>query len=213
MRGEVEKILNFYKDDVISLYLYGSYAVGDQIEGISSYDLFLILKNYNFSKELSLKHPPFIFTKDELLDSLDTFPIELLDIKERGKLIYGEDVLKDLEIEDRFLRNQIERELKEKLINFRRILNFEDKQIPLFIVRTYKSLTAILRAILHLKRKNKPLKRIYIYYEISNIYNLNYKMFLDIEESLKFHIYSNLNQHAIEFYKFLETLTMEFSGS
>ncbi len=213
MKFDVDKILRFYKDNVISLYLYGSYAVGDQVEGLSSYDLLLILKNYEFSRELSLKYPPFIFTREELLNSLDTFPIEILDIKERGRLLYGEDILKDVELNDVFLRSQVERELKEKLINFRRILNIDDKQIPIFIVRTYKSLTSILRAILHLKGCKKPLKRIYIYYEISKLFDVNYKMFLDIEECLdeKLKYLERLNAYTFEFYKFLEKMTKEYS--
>ncbi len=212
MRFDADKILSFYKGEVVSLYLYGSYAVGDEIEGVSNYDLLLILKNYNFSKELSLKYPPFIFTKEELFNSLDTFPIEILDIKERGKLLYGEDILRDVKLEDDFLKNQVERELKEKLINFRRVLNVDDKQIPIFIIKTYKSLTSILRAILHLKRHKKPLKRIYIYYEISKLFDVNYNMFLDIEECLDERLRNvhYLNAYTFEFYNFLEKLTKEY---
>ncbi|MEO0158942.1 MAG: hypothetical protein ABIL47_00490 [candidate division WOR-3 bacterium] len=208
-----KEIVNFYKDNIISLYLYGSYAVGDEIEGISDYNLFLILSDYKFSKELSLKYPPFIFTESELLSSIDTFPIEILDIKERGKLLYGRDILKDIEIDKNYLRNQIERELKQKIINFRRALNFENKNLLIFMIMTYKSLTSILRAILHLNNLNKPLKRIFIYYEISKLFDVNYKMFLDIEECLmdKLKNLNSLEPYVFEFYKFLEKLSKKYA--
>jgi len=209
--NELEKILNFYKNNIISIYLYGSYAVGDENE-FSDYNLFLILNNYEFSKALSLKYPPFIFTKNELLNSLDTFPIEILDIKERGKLLYGEDFLRNVEIKKEDLIKQIEREIKEKLINFRRILNFEDKQIPIFILKTYKSLTSILRAILHVENLNKPKKRIYIYYEISKFLNFDYSIFLKIEEHLKEYPKNieQLNEFSYKFYEFLKILSDKY---
>ncbi len=208
----VKKIIEFYRDNLISLYLYGSYAVGDQVEGISNYDLFLVLKSYDFSFDLSLKNPPFIFTEEELNNSLDTFPIEILDIKERGKLLYGEDILKNVEIEEKHLRNQIERELKQKLINFRRMLNSENKNLITFMIILYKSLTSILRAILHLHNYNKPLKRVFIYYEVSKLFDVNYKMFLDIEECLNDNLrnLSNLEIYVSDFYKFLEDLAKKY---
>jgi len=210
MENEVKQILDFYKNNIISLYLYGSYAVNDQIEGISDYNFFLVLKNYHFSKELSLKFPPFIFTRDELFSSIDTFPIELLDIKERGLLLFGENILSDIEINESDLRDQIERELKEKLVNFRRILNTYDKHIPNFLFRTYKSLTPILRAILYLNKLDRPKKRIYIYYQISKHFDLDYHLFLKIEETIRNYSIENLNEFAFQFYEFLEKISKKY---
>ena len=210
MEKEVKKILDFYKNNVISLYLYGSYAVGDQIEGISDYNFFLVLQKYNFSKELFLKFPPFIFTKDELISSTDTFPIELLDIKERGLLLFGNDILSEIEIKENDLRNQIERELKEKLVNFRRILNANDRHIPIFLFRIYKSLTPILRAILYLNKLDRPKKRIYIYYEISKFFDFDYHLFLKIEETIRNNSIENLNEFVFQFYEFLEKISKKY---
>jgi predicted nucleotidyltransferase len=200
------KIIQFYKDEIIALYLYGSYAVGDEIEKFSNYNLLLILKNFKANKELHLKHPPFIFTYDEIISSADTFPIEILDIKERGKILYGEDVLSKIEIKDEDLKLQVERELKEKLINFRRLL-IHKKDLSFDIVRIYKSLSSVLRAILHLKKAYKPLKRINIYYEISRIYHFDYGLFLKIEDSLKSENFKYLQELKFTFYHFLETLS------
>ncbi|MEM0476757.1 MAG: hypothetical protein QW367_03980, partial [Candidatus Aenigmatarchaeota archaeon] len=151
-------------------------------------------------------------TEEELNNSLDTFPIEILDIKERGKLLYGEDILKNVEIEEKHLRNQIERELKQKLINFRRMLNSENKNLITFMIILYKSLTSILRAILHLHNYNKPLNRIFIYYEVSKLFDVNYKMFLDIEECLNDNLrnLSKLEIYVSDFYKFLEDLAKKY---
>ncbi|MCS7244761.1 MAG: hypothetical protein N2504_02120 [candidate division WOR-3 bacterium] len=202
-----DTIVKHYKDEIISLYLYGSRAVGDEVEGISDYNFFLVLKNYKPSKALSINYPPFIFTIEEIYKSLDTFPIELLDIKERGRLLFGNDVLREISINDGNLKMQIERELKEKLINFRRVLNSFNENIPIFIYHTYKSLTSILRAILHIENLNKPLRRSLIYYEISKFLKINYNLFLKLEERN----FSNLDEIVENFYNFLDMLCNKYS--
>lgn len=202
-----EAIIKHYNNEIISLYLYGSRAVGDEVEGISDYNFFLVLKNYKLSKALSINYPPFIFTVEELHNSLDTFPIELLDIKERGKLLFGSDILREISLNNEDLREQIERELKEKLISYRRILNSFNENIPIFLYHTYKSLTAILRAILHIENLNKPLRRILIYYEISKFLKINYNLFLKLEERN----FSNLDEIIEDFYNFLNMLCDKYS--
>ncbi len=168
------------------------------------------MEEYRFAKELSLKFPPFIFTKDELFSSIDTFPIELLDIKERGLLLFGKDILSEIEVNESDLRGQIERELKEKLINFRRILNTYDKHISTFLFKTYKSLTPILRAILYLNKLDRPKKRIYIYYQISKRFDLDYHLFLKIEETIRNYSIENLNEFVFQFYEFLEKISRKY---
>src|SRR3972149_4431743 len=59
---------------------------------------------------------PLFLTKEYISSALDTFPIEFLGMKNFHKLVYGENVLAELNIDKRHLRHQIERELRGKLI-------------------------------------------------------------------------------------------------
>lgn len=62
---------------------------------------------------------PLVMTPAYIQSSLDTFPIELLNIKLCHVTLLGEDLFEDLEFEDGHIRLQCERELKTILIGLR----------------------------------------------------------------------------------------------
>lgn len=129
-------------ENLVSVVLYGSAAAGDHIAGKSSYNTMLVLKDCGLdalkavtaaSKEwLKKENPaPLIFTRDQLLASGDSFPIELADMKDFNKTLYGEDLLPGITIAPADLRLAVEREFKGKLLLLRRsyLLSGGDKKI------------------------------------------------------------------------------------
>ncbi len=60
-----------------------------------------------------------VFTMDELRRSADVFAIELLDIKARHKVLYGEDSFAGLQVPMDLHRIELEHELRTKLIRLR----------------------------------------------------------------------------------------------
>ncbi len=62
---------------------------------------------------------PLLFGLEEFRTSTDCFPIECHDIRERHRVLYGEDVVQDLEIDKSFYRAQVEHELRGKLLRLR----------------------------------------------------------------------------------------------
>lgn len=66
-------------------------------------------------------HPvPVYFTVSELKNAADVFPIEFHQMQVAHKVLYGTDVVAGLDVSDRFLRHQIEYELRSKLLLLRR---------------------------------------------------------------------------------------------
>ena len=65
---------------------------------------------------------PHLFTADEMRRSADVFSIEFLDMQRTHRLLWGEDILKKLEIPMRLHRAQLEYELREKTILLRQHL-------------------------------------------------------------------------------------------
>lgn len=61
-------------------------------------------------------------TREELERSTDVFTIELLDMQQHHRILFGKDVLKDLDIPLHLHRVQVEYELREKLVLLRRQL-------------------------------------------------------------------------------------------
>jgi hypothetical protein len=60
-----------------------------------------------------------VLTREEIERSTDVFSIELLDMQQRHRVLFGEDVLSGLQIPMHLHRVQLEYELREKLILLR----------------------------------------------------------------------------------------------
>ena len=67
-------------------------------------------------------HPPLVFTLDELTRSADVFAIELLDMKQSHRILFGEDFLTNLDVPLRQHRLQVERELRTNWLRLRQTL-------------------------------------------------------------------------------------------
>jgi hypothetical protein len=65
---------------------------------------------------------PLLLSADEMRRSADVFSIEFLDMRRHYRLLWGEDILKTLEIPMRWHRAQVEYELREKTILLRQRL-------------------------------------------------------------------------------------------
>src|SRR5690349_15843489 len=67
-----------------------------------------------------MKNPaPLLLSIEEIRNSADSFPIEFHDISERRQVLYGEDVLAGLVIDDAWYRAQVEHELRAKMLRLR----------------------------------------------------------------------------------------------
>jgi len=100
--------------------------------------------------------------KNYIESSLDTFPIEFLNFKTSYRLITGEDVLKDLTFEKKFVRLQCERELKGKLLQLRE--NFletegKKKNIEALIRLSLPTFFSIFQAVLFLNGKTAGFRK------------------------------------------------------
>jgi predicted nucleotidyltransferase len=119
--------------NVEAIILFGSAVSGDFHPGLSDLNLFVVLRDGSFSVLQSLspvakwwngekQPPPLCMTRRELERSTDVFAIELLDMVQHHRVLFGEDVLKALHISTHLHRIQVEYELREKLILLRQHL-------------------------------------------------------------------------------------------
>jgi len=162
-----------YGEDLISIILYGSAAKGEYVHKKSDINFLIILSEKgieNLGKSLDLipkwkkrnVATPLFLTKSYIQTSLDSFPIEFLDMKEHHQLVYGEDVLKDIDINLQYLRLQCEREVKSKLLHLRQAyLNTHGKRkhMETLISRSIITFASIFRALLKLKGKEIPARK------------------------------------------------------
>jgi len=135
MRNEFESFIDDLKathgKNLASVILYGSAAAGDFVPQKSDYNILIALHEIG-PKDLRNAHAsmrewnkmghstPVYFTVSELNEAADVFPIEFSQMEAAHKVLYGTDVLANLEFTDQNLRHQIEYELRSKLIRLRR---------------------------------------------------------------------------------------------
>ena len=116
--------------DLVSIILYGSGARGEYIPKKSDINFMVLLTEAGISslgkamplvaswKKRRVATPLFL-TKEYIASSLDTFPIEFLNLKAAYAVVFGQDVLGGLAFDGRLLRIQCEREIKGKLLQLR----------------------------------------------------------------------------------------------
>ncbi|HVM92155.1 MAG TPA: hypothetical protein VMT67_05045 [Terriglobales bacterium] len=116
-----------------SVILYGSAAAGDFVPEHSDINLLCVLGETSFAAIANLSptvewwarqkhHAPLVMTLEELHRGADVFSIEFLDMKRHYRVLWGEDVLKTLDVPMKLHRAQVEYELREKTILLRQRL-------------------------------------------------------------------------------------------
>jgi len=121
------EILDQYSEKIHSIHVVGSAVTEDYVDKTSDINSIVVLKEMDL-KFLEVLAPlgkkygkskvsaPLIMTPTYIERSLDVFPIEFLNFKLIHHTVYGDDILKGLEIKWEDLRHQCEREIKSKLI-------------------------------------------------------------------------------------------------
>ncbi len=154
----VSKMRSAAGDNLRSIVLYGSAATGDFHPDFSNVNLLCVFSQTSFAT-LSViapvvkwwtdkKHHPPLVLSDELNRSTDVFSIELLDMQQRHRVLFGEDPLSGLQISMRFHRIQLEYELREKTILLRQqILELSGRERGLWelLLRSLPAFATLLR--------------------------------------------------------------------
>ena len=116
--------------NIENVTLFGSAVAGDFHARFSNVNLLCILRDTSLRALRLLtpvakwwdrlkQPPPLCMTRHELERSADVFTIELLDMQQHHRVLFGKDVLQGLPISMDLHRVQVEYELREKLILLR----------------------------------------------------------------------------------------------
>ena len=156
-----------------SVILFGSAASGDFHPGQSDVNLLCVLKSTAFAVLQTLgpvakwwdaqKQPaPLCMTREELDRSTDVFTIELLDMQQHHRVLFGDDVVQNLKVPMDLHRVQVEYELREKLILLRQkllLLSENDKDLWTLLLNSVPSFATLFRHALIALSGSAPLGR------------------------------------------------------
>ena len=169
----VDDLKQTHGKNLALVVLYGSAATGDFLAQTSDYNLLIALHQIR-PKDLRaaqapmrewrrMGHPlPVYFTVSELQNAADVFPIEFLQMKKARVVLYGEDLLANLNITDDFLRHQTEYELRSKLIQLRRLYipaSVSVENLENLMTESLVSFSALFRAVLLLYGVEPPVTK------------------------------------------------------
>jgi hypothetical protein len=94
------------------------------------------------------QRPPLVFTLEELRRSADIFTIELLDMKSRHRILWGENVLVSVSVPLHFHALQVERELRADWLRLRQAILAAPRKPKVYLeimIGSFSSFAALFR--------------------------------------------------------------------
>ena len=166
----VEDYRKLFGEDLVSVILFGSAAGDDFRPGKSDINVMIVLSETGMDhldrafmtvekwrkKKFAV---PLFLTEAYVKTSLDVFPIEYLDLRERHLLVHGRDLLQGLTFQPESVRLQCEREVKGKLLLLREAYMGsagKGKALKEGIGKSIQAFVAIFKALLFLKGEGLP---------------------------------------------------------
>jgi hypothetical protein len=164
------KLAEIYGTKLLSLYLYNDSPIEVTHHAASKLNLLIILSQADYAdldqhqkaqKELEnlFKNQQIsykIFTKEELTNSLDVFPIEFLSIKEHRTLLTGEDILAKMDVSKANLRMECEFYLRSFVLKLRSGLLQPKRNLTALITDSFPQLLTLFRFLLEINNQCLP---------------------------------------------------------
>ena len=185
---------NVFGSSLQSICLFGSGARGEYRPGESDLN-FLVLVNEEGLKKLRDLIPllprwrkraiavPLIMTREYVQSSLDSYPLEFLDMKLHHVIVFGEDFLEEIKINPSHLRLQLEREVKGKLIHLRQ--NFltsglKPKIMRSILVMTIPAFRAIFSGLIYHSGEEPPERAADLFKRVAELFHLKKSVFEEV---------------------------------
>jgi predicted nucleotidyltransferase len=161
----IQLLKDNFGENLLSVILYGSYVSGDFVPGVSDVNVLVIIDRSDSEQLRNLgknayklmrryKITPLILTRTDFNSSADVFPMEYTDIRDRNRVLFGEDETKSLALEKRNLRHQLEERLRGSVASLRQLI-IASKGRKGVLTNNLKflfgSLKALFRGLLRLK--------------------------------------------------------------
>ena len=156
----VQKLKSAALDNLKAVILYGSAATNEFHSSHSDLNVLCLLVRTD-AAHMEVLHapvawwiaqghrPPLIFTLDELLRSADIFTIELMDMKSRHRILYGENMLAEISVPLHYHSIQVERELRTDWLRLRQAILAAPKKSKVYLELMASSFSAFAALFRH----------------------------------------------------------------
>src|SRR5579863_4091446 len=156
----VSRMKEFAGENLESMILYGSAARGDFKEGHSDLNVLCVLRSLA-ARELARVTPvvhwwckdqnepaPLFFTAEELRRSADVYSIELLDMQDSRRVLFGADIIASIAVPMNLHRVQVEHDLSTLLLKLRQhflLSSQKEGELRTAAAKSSSSVLALLR--------------------------------------------------------------------
>ena len=192
----VERVKKAYGDDLLSVVLYGSAASGDYHEKHSDLNVLCVLRRVSLAEleraapvlQWWMKQgqpPPLMLSAEEIEDASDVFPIEFLDIKENYRLLHGADLVAGMRIDTRQHREQLEHELRSRLLRLRKRFletQHDSKAVSQLMIESLATFATLFRHALLIAGFSAPIKKQEIFRAAAERFQVGPTPFVDLLE-------------------------------
>ena len=143
-----------------SVILYGSAATEEFHEKHSDLNLLCIVADADPKLIEAMHEPvqwwgkqghraPLVFTLEELQRSADVFAIELLDMKSHHRILFGQDILREISVPLHYHAIQVERELRTDWLRLRQAMLAAPKKPKIYLELMTSSLSVFTALFRH----------------------------------------------------------------
>jgi predicted nucleotidyltransferase len=195
LKNLVERLHEAARDNLESVILYGSAARGDFHEVHSDLNVLCILRSLRAAELMRVapvvkwwttaqhQPAPLFFASEELKQSADVFAIELLDMQENHRVLYGSDCVAGITVPTNLHRVQVEHELRTLLLKLRQHLLHEPdnhKELGAVLAKSISSTLTLLRHTLIAFKGEPPAEAREVFTRVATLTTANASAFENV---------------------------------
>jgi len=157
-------------EDLLTVALYGSAAGEDFVPGTSDINTIIVVTSASFSHLQRLAErlsswrragfaTPLVIDREFLAGATDALPMELHEIKEQHRLLWGADPFERMATDRRRLREFAEHEARQQLLNLRAVFvehSGDRRRLRPLLLESLKVILMIVRTLLRVRRMQVP---------------------------------------------------------
>ena len=174
--------------NLVSVVLYGSAARDEFSKKYSDLNILCIVESLSPDKMSAVapvmtwwtrdqkQHPPLFWTAHELGQAADVFAVEMLDIREAHRILYGKDVISAIAVPMNLHRVEVERDLRVALLKLRQHYIFahsDKKELASVLAKSAVAIKTLLRHALIVFEQSAPVDKDQLLTRVEEVFSVD----------------------------------------
>lgn len=191
----LDELTEVYRDEIVSIFVYGSVTGADYNAKTSDINVAVVLKEISLERLKPILrvvkkgmrnriNAPLFLTPSYIKMSLDAFAMEFMSMKDTRLVIFGEDILADIDVNKEDLRRECEYQLKGKILTIRQAYleqALSRNRLEKLVKVSLRGLMPVFQSLLKIKTNEAhPKEKEEILCQMSAEFDIDVSAFLDV---------------------------------